>query len=65
MAALQVAKALNVASIGFTGPDNCPMDDLCSVTLHAPRPGTPAIQEAHLPILHALCLALEETRFGT
>jgi phosphoheptose isomerase len=57
--ALRVARALRMRTLGFTGPDGGQMRGLCDVLVRAPGASTPEIQESHLPIYHALCLAYE------
>jgi len=62
--AIQVAKALGLRTIGLTGADGGRMRALCDVTIRVPYDRTPDIQERHLPIYHALCVAVEEAFFG-
>ncbi|TDF98755.1 D-sedoheptulose-7-phosphate isomerase [Paenibacillus piri] len=62
--ALQVAKALGATAIGLTGGDGGRMKDICDVTICVPYNSTPDIQERHLPIYHAICIALEEEFFS-
>lgn len=62
--AIQVAKALGLRTIGLTGADGGRVHALCDVTIRVPYDRTPDIQERHLPIYHALCVAVEEAFFG-
>lgn len=62
--ALRVARLLDVATIGLTGRDGGAMRELCDVCLVVPREITAQIQEAHLPLYHAICGALEDRFFG-
>lgn len=62
--AVQVAKVLGLSTIGLTGNKGGKLNELCDVTIRAPRELTHHIQELHLPIYHALCIALEEEFFG-
>jgi D-sedoheptulose 7-phosphate isomerase len=62
--AVQVAKALGLKTIGLTGQGGGKLAELCDVTIKAPRKLTHHIQELHLPIYHALCIALEEEFFS-
>ena len=62
--ALRVARMRGLVTIGFTGRDGGAMKELCDVCLIVPREVTAEIQEAHLPLYHALCGALEERFFG-
>ena len=50
--------------IGLTGVSGGTMKDMCDVAICAPSDSTYRIQEYHLPIYHAICLALEEEFFG-
>lgn len=63
--ALQVAKARGLRTIGMTGESGGLMREVCNVTIRVPYRSTPEIQERHLPIYHALCIALEDVFFGT
>ena len=62
--ACQIAKIQNMQTIGLTGASGGKMKDLCDVTICVPSDSTYQIQEYHLPIYHAICLALEEEFFG-
>ncbi len=62
--ALRTARALGLRTLGFTGPGGGQLPGLCDVLIKAPGADTPAIQEFHLPIYHALCLAIEAELFG-
>ncbi len=62
--ALHVASALDMRTIGLTGQTSGKMGDLCEVTICAPSQRTLEIQERHLAIYHALCIALEQDFFG-
>ncbi len=62
--AVQVAHVFDLRTIGLTGPSGGLMKSLCDATICAPGEYTIAIQERHLPIYHALCLALEQEFFA-
>lgn len=62
--AVQVAKVLGLATIGLTGQKGGKLLELCDVTIRVPRELTHHIQELHLPVYHALCIALEDEFFG-
>jgi len=62
--AMQVARAFGVRTIGLTGSRPAQLDELCDVCLKVPETETFKAQEYHLPIYHALCLAVEEQVFG-
>lgn len=59
IAALKVAKAFGLKTIGLTGAKPGAMDPFCDVCIKAPAGKTHEIQELHLPIYHALCAAVE------
>ncbi len=62
--ALRVARALGLATVGFTGRDGGAMNGLCDALVHAPADETFRIQELHAPIYHTLCRMLEDEFFG-
>jgi len=62
--ACRVARLRGVISIGLTGADGGELARTADITLRAPARETHLIQELHLPIYHALCLALEEHFFA-
>ena len=62
--ALKVAKAFGLATIGMCGGRPCKMDMVCDCPIHVPETETHKVQELHLPVYHALCLAIEEEFFG-
>ena len=62
--AAEVAKALNMKVISLTGEKDSKLKELSDVTIQAPSKETYKIQEYHLPIYHAMCLAIEYEFFG-
>jgi phosphoheptose isomerase len=62
--ALHVASALELRTIGLTGQSGGKMRGLCEVTICVPYHRTLEVQERHLAIYHALCIALEQEFFG-
>lgn len=62
--AVDVAKALGVQTIGLTGRKSCKLDEAADVCIKVPSDETYKIQELHLPVYHAVCLALEAQFFG-
>lgn len=62
--ACQIAKVQGMKLIGLTGKSGGKMNEICDVTICAPSNVTYKIQEYHLPIYHAICLALENEFFG-
>jgi len=64
VAALTVARAFNLRTIGLTGEKTAAMDPLCDVKIKVPATETFKVQEFHLPIYHAICLTVESELFG-
>jgi D-sedoheptulose 7-phosphate isomerase len=64
VAAFHVARALGMRTIALTGRTGGRLAPLADVAVRVPADNTPEIQELHLPVYHALCLALEERFFG-
>ena len=64
--AFRMAKALGMKSIALTGASGgkCVTGGYADITIKAPADETYMIQEYHLPIYHALCIAVEEEFFG-
>ena len=64
LAALRVARAQGMATVGLTGQGGGEMAPLCDVLLDVPERETFKVQELHLPLYHALCLAIEHEVFA-
>ena len=64
--AFEIAKALGLTTIALTGTPGgrVAADGLADIVIKAPASETYVIQEYHLPIYHALCIAAEEEVFG-
>ena len=64
--AFEIAKALGLTTVALTGTPGgrVAADDLADLVIKAPASETYVIQEYHLPIYHALCIAAEEEFFG-
>lgn len=62
--ATEVARAKGMKVISLTGVTGGKLKPISDVTVCAPATETYQIQEYHLPIYHAICLALEEKFFG-
>lgn len=63
--AAQVARAFGISVISLTGMGGGKLRALTDILLAVPDKETYRIQELHLPIYHALCIAAEEEFFGT
>ncbi|WP_077328973.1 D-sedoheptulose-7-phosphate isomerase [Virgibacillus siamensis] len=61
--ACNVAKALGMKTIGFTGKNGGKMSEICDISINVPWSKTLDIQERHLPIYHTLCIMLEKEFF--
>ncbi|MCQ2378378.1 MAG: SIS domain-containing protein [Victivallaceae bacterium] len=63
--ALMTARVKGIKSILLTGNRKGICEKFADIVIAAPESETYRIQEYHLPIYHALCLALEENIFST
>lgn len=61
--AARVAKALGMSVISLTGESGGALRELSDILINVPSAITYQIQELHLPVYHALCLALEHEFF--
>lgn len=61
--AAKIAKALGIKVISLTGASGGKLKDYSDVVLPVPSNVTYQIQEYHLPVYHAICLALEKQFF--
>lgn len=59
VAAMMLARAKEMVTIGMCGLERCKLDSLCDVVIHVPEKETYKVQELHLPIYHTLCAMLE------
>jgi D-sedoheptulose 7-phosphate isomerase len=50
--------------LGLTGESGGRLAALCDVCVRAQAHETYRVQEWHLPLYHALCIALEQSLFG-
>jgi phosphoheptose isomerase len=53
------AKALNLNVIGITGKTGGKMKQYCDLLVNVPESRTAWVQELHLPVLHTICLIVE------
>jgi len=61
--AAQVARALGLRILGFTGQGGGKLAAICEVTIRVPYDDVMTVQERHLPIYHALCAVIEAEFF--
>lgn len=62
--ASQIAKLKNMKVISLTGRDGGELKEISDININVEEKETFIIQEYHLPIYHALCLAIENEIFG-
>lgn len=62
--ACEVAHMKGMKVIGLTGNSGGGLKDLCDIIIAVPETETYRVQELHMPIYHAICLALESEFFG-
>ena len=62
--AAKVAKAIGIKVVSLTGEKESNLKELSDITVQAPSKETFKIQEYHLPIYHAICLAIENEFYG-
>lgn len=62
--ASQIAKLKNLKVISLTGRDGGELKEISDININVEEKETFIIQEYHLPIYHALCLAIENEIFG-
>ena len=65
VAAAIVARARGMQVVAFTGQSGGALKGYADVLLNPPCSKTHLVQEAHLPIYHALCAMLEEGLFAS
>lgn len=61
---LQVALAIGIKSIIFTGAGGGKCAEIADCSIKAPAEDTYKVQEYHLPVYHAICAMLEEYFYG-
>ena len=64
LAALQAARELGLANVGFTKDAQTPMHALCDLVLGVPSEETALIQQIHITAAHAICHLVERELFG-
>ncbi len=61
--AVKTARVLGLRTIALTGRSGGKLKGLADITIAVPEDETYKIQEFHLPVYHALCIAAEEEFF--
>ncbi|MBR3623289.1 MAG: SIS domain-containing protein [Selenomonadaceae bacterium] len=62
--AVDVAKAKGLTTVALTGKSGGELKNTADILINVPEDETYKIQELHLPVYHALCIAVEEEFFG-
>ncbi|MFO1220835.1 MAG: D-sedoheptulose 7-phosphate isomerase [Burkholderiaceae bacterium] len=58
--AVEAAREIGLVSVGLLGRDGGALRTMCDIAIVVPSPTTARIQEAHIFIGHALCMAIEQ-----
>ena len=61
--AVEIARARGLKTIALTGRSGGKLKPLADITIAVPEDETYRIQELHLPVYHAICIAAEEEFF--
>lgn len=61
--AIEAAHEKGMKVVALTGPADSAISAIADVTLRAPSPETPRIQEVHAALIHSLCRSVETTLF--
>jgi D-sedoheptulose 7-phosphate isomerase len=62
--AFEMAKSIDVVTVGFTGASGGLMKPLSDFLINIPSTTTPRIQESHILVGHIICELVEENIFG-
>ena len=57
--AVNLAKSLDIVTIGLLGRDGGNLSDLCDLNIIVPSNSTARIQEAHILLAHTICGGVE------
>lgn len=65
LAAMRAARERGIVTVGFTGngPGAAELAAMCDITIRVPSTSTPAIQEGHEVLGHAICAMIEAAMF--
>jgi len=64
VAAASTAKAMGLTTIALTGPGGGMLKGICDIAICVPGTNAGEIQDAHRPVIHALCTCVEAVIFG-
>ncbi|MBM3553612.1 MAG: D-sedoheptulose 7-phosphate isomerase [Alphaproteobacteria bacterium] len=62
--AVDVARAMGVVSVGFTGASGGKLSSACDLCLRVPSKSTPLIQQVHIVSAHLICGLVENAMFS-
>jgi D-sedoheptulose 7-phosphate isomerase len=62
--AMDMAKEKGAITIGLTGKNGGKLRQKVDICIIVPSGNTPRIQEAHITIIHIICMLVEQTLFG-
>lgn len=62
--AAEIAKMMNIGVVSLTGATGGQLKEMTDILINVPEKETFKIQELHLPVYHAICLAIEAEFFG-
>ncbi|WP_083410867.1 D-sedoheptulose-7-phosphate isomerase [Mycolicibacterium rutilum] len=64
LAAVKAAHETGLTTWAFTGPQPNPLAAMCDDAVCVEAPSTATVQEIHLLLVHALCIALDDVLLG-
>lgn len=65
LAAVKAAHESGLTTWAFTGPQPNPLAAMCHDAICVEAPSTATVQEIHLLLVHALCIALDDVLLGS
>lgn len=65
LTAVKAAHEIGMSTWALTGPAPNPLAAVCDHAISVDAPGTATVQEVHLLLVHALCMALDERILGS
>ncbi|WP_162938409.1 D-sedoheptulose-7-phosphate isomerase [Mycobacterium kyogaense] len=65
LTAVKAAHEIGMTTWAFTGPAPNPLAATCTEAICVDAPSTATVQEVHLLLVHALCMAVDERILGT
>ncbi len=65
LTAVKAAHEIGMTTWALTGPAPNPLAATCTEAICVEAPSTATVQEVHLLLVHALCMAVDERILGT